>query len=214
MARRYKIEGTNDFLIAAVVLFGLGAWSIVDGWFPPERVLKKHPREMAAAFAREGVIDAITTRMGAIVGSNEVLAVLAAGNLSERLDQAKTARQDAENRRDKAQAELAGARTSGAGPEEISRIEAGLAAATDEMAQREAALAALRTEQSGAELRSPARGTVIRVEKKAGDVVKPGEPVAVVRPAEHDDFYLFNKSLAVLSLVGAVACLWIHIAVK
>lgn len=43
MARRFKVEGTKNYLIAAVILYILAAWFIWDGWFPRESVLEKHP---------------------------------------------------------------------------------------------------------------------------------------------------------------------------
>ena len=214
MARKYTIESTSDFLIAAVFLLGFAVWSCVDGWFPPERVQKKHPLEVAASFNREGVIETVSATAGQTVGTNHALAVLSAADLSDRIEKAQNARAEAVLLRDKAQAGLAGARTSGADSNEIARLEAQASAAVEEESRCVAALAVLRAERLQAELRSPAEGTVIRVEKKAGDIARPGDHVFVVYPRESGRFYVFNKSMAILSFIGAAICLWIHRAGK
>ncbi len=43
MAKRYEVEGTKSYLIAAWVLAGLSLWHIVDGWVPQQRWLEKYP---------------------------------------------------------------------------------------------------------------------------------------------------------------------------
>ena len=35
MARKYNVEGTKNFLIAAIILLVLGLWHIKDGWITP-----------------------------------------------------------------------------------------------------------------------------------------------------------------------------------
>lgn len=50
MSRKYDIEGTKTYLIAAVVLVVLAIWHIRDGWFPPERWLIKYPDYPGAGF--------------------------------------------------------------------------------------------------------------------------------------------------------------------
>jgi hypothetical protein len=37
------VEGTRTFFAVSVVLLAVGLWSLKDGWFPSEKVLKKHP---------------------------------------------------------------------------------------------------------------------------------------------------------------------------
>ncbi len=45
MARNFKIKGTKDFLIWAIILLLLGLWCVKDGWFPSESVLERHPEK-------------------------------------------------------------------------------------------------------------------------------------------------------------------------
>lgn len=158
MARRYKVEGTNDFLIAAVVLFGLGVWAIKDGWFPSPAVLEKHPHEVAVMSPVEGIVADLTVVAGATVSTNHVVA----------------------------RVRPAGAPGSAQAPGDVELRSGRLGTATE--------------------------GAVLAVRRARHDEVKPGDTIVLIAPDEH--FYAFNKSLAVLSLIGAIVCAIIHRAVK
>jgi len=157
MARRYKVEGTNDFLVAAVVLAGLGAWAIKDGWFPSPAVLERHPREVVVAAPTDGVITFLDATGGQSVTTNHVVARFRPAQSAVPAD------------------------GSSAEPETI-------------------------------ELRPPRAGTILQVERARLDSIRQDDPIVVIAP--DGNFYLFNKSLAVLSLIGAVVCAVIHRAVK
>ncbi len=43
MARRYDVEGTKTFLIAAIICFAIGIWHVRDGWWTPEHFQEKYP---------------------------------------------------------------------------------------------------------------------------------------------------------------------------
>lgn len=148
--RRYDLEGSNDFLIAAVVLFGLGLWAIKDGWFPSERVLERHPRELHVRAPGTGVVAEVRVIAGQTVLSNQPVAIFQMG---------------------------------GAG-----------------------------TSQDRVDLRAPAAGTVLRVDMTRREEVLPGDIILTVAP--DDIFYPFNKSLAVISLVLSIVCLFVHRAVR
>ena len=152
MARRYKVEGTSDFLIAAVLLAGLGIWSIKDGWFPSPKVLEKHPREVAVVSPVDGVIVDLPAVPGTSLSTNQIVARVRPSGDADPID-------------------LRSGR---------------LGEATD--------------------------GTVMEVRPKRLDTVTAGETIALISPDEH--FYPFNRSLAILSLIGAVVCAVIHRAVK
>jgi hypothetical protein len=154
MVRRYKVEGTNDFLIAAVCLAGLGMWAIKDGWYPSPKVLDRHPREIVVAAPVAGVLAGLDAIGGQSVGTNSVLAKI---------------QPEAEP---------------GSGVQDPDVVE----------------------------LRPSVEGTVLSVSRVRLDSVQPGDPIVVIAP--NDGFYLFNKSLAFLSLIGAVICAIIHRAVK
>lgn len=150
--RRYDVKGTNDFLIAAVVLAGLSAWAVKDGWFPSARVLQRHPREIAAVAPTVGTLVEVRAILGQTVLSNQVVAVVQASEPTDRPGGDKT------------------------------------------------------------EIHSPAAGTILDIRAGRTDSVKAGDTILTVAP--DDVFYPFNKSLAVLSFIGAIVCLIIHRAVR
>ncbi|MCF7838199.1 MAG: hypothetical protein K9N49_06175 [Candidatus Marinimicrobia bacterium] len=43
MARSFRVEGSKSYLVAAIFLGLLCAWSIWDGWFTPAHFLEKYP---------------------------------------------------------------------------------------------------------------------------------------------------------------------------
>jgi hypothetical protein len=43
MARKFNVKGTKEYFYWGIGLLALCAWHLRDGWFPPPRVLEKHP---------------------------------------------------------------------------------------------------------------------------------------------------------------------------
>lgn len=188
MARQYKVEGTRDFLYGAIVLLLLGAWAVRDGWFPSPSVQAKHPRRVPVAFEIGGVIAEILVQPGDPVRPDMVLARLSRQEQESHLAEIE--------RRYK---EIAEAAT-------IPFVE------TDEPTETRARLAVelskARQEMAIREIKAPIGGVVRAVRARVSDVVQPGAPIVEIDPQDH--FYLFNKSLAIICLVGAVVCLVIH----
>lgn len=57
------------------------------------------------------------------------------------------------------------------------------------------------------------QGLVTAVPVTAGQSVLAGEPLMVLTSVK-DSFYLYNKSVAVLFLIAAMVCLYIHVVVR
>lgn len=74
MARKYRIEGTKDFLYVAVVLLALGFWGLKDGWFPSEAVLKKHPQATVITAAVSGELTKLPVVLEQIVTEDDLVA--------------------------------------------------------------------------------------------------------------------------------------------
>ncbi|MDZ4198694.1 MAG: hypothetical protein U1E27_05335 [Kiritimatiellia bacterium] len=161
MARRYKVEGTRDYLYLAIGLFALGIWAIKDGWYPSKSVLEKHPLEVAANFEAGGLVDEVL-----VVPEQDVAEKQPLVRLKKTL---------------KAEAPAGKGEDAGRDPESL-------------MAH------------------APVSGQVLSVEVQRGDMVAAGDLAVRIRPA--DSFYLFNKSLAILSLLGAVISAVVHQFVK
>lgn len=71
MARRYHIQGTNDFLVWAVMLLALGLWGVKDGWFPSESVLEKHPHVVEIKAGQPGVIKDVFVKGGELIRAEQ-----------------------------------------------------------------------------------------------------------------------------------------------
>ena len=73
MARRFRVQGTNDFLVWAIALFALGLWCVKDGWFPSEATLKKHPHVVEIKATQPGVSKDVFVKRGEMVRAEQPL---------------------------------------------------------------------------------------------------------------------------------------------
>ena len=71
MARRFRVQGTNDFLVGAIVLLVLGLWCVKDGWFPSEATLKKHPHTVQITVTQPGMIKDIYVQRGELIRAEQ-----------------------------------------------------------------------------------------------------------------------------------------------
>jgi multidrug resistance efflux pump len=179
MARRFKVEATRDYLYYAIALFLLFLWSVRDGWFPSQSVLKKHPLEVVASFQTGGLIEEVLVVPGQSVNEKQTLVRLRRPDLAPLV----RASEDA-----KARLQAAG----NAPPTELRS-----AAETAARILKEA-----RDRAESMDLISPANGIVLAVEVSRLESVPVGGPAVRIRP--RDSFFIFNKSLAVLALLGAL----------
>lgn len=191
MARKYRVEGTKDFLYAAIVLFALGAWAVRDGWFPSESVLEKHPRTLPPSFQEGGVVGDILVSPDDEVKTGQPLITLQRSELEARRAALEKNLQSLED---------AASRGTPAAP------------SAEDRGRWSAELAEVRAAIAARELRAPTNGFVAAVLVERNAIVRPKTPA--VELALKDHFYLFNKSLAFLALAAAAVCLYIHLKVK
>ena len=189
---RYKIKGTKDFLILAVFLGFLCVWAIRDAWFPTAKILKKHPLEVPVAFSVPGVVGQIPVQVGDEITGRVLLATLRDESYRAKVEAAEAAYESAK-------AENA------AGAEEaleaLKKAQADLKACTLYNTD-------IMREGSHGEGEEPLRGKVLEIVVGPARTVNAGDSVILVRP--HDTFYLFNKSLSIISFFGAIAALVFH----
>jgi biotin carboxyl carrier protein len=88
---RFNIKGTKDFLVMAVFCGFLCVWAVRDAWFPTQKVLEKHPLEVAVAFQVPGVIRQIHVEPGEKVEGKMVLATLHESARQEAVERARAA---------------------------------------------------------------------------------------------------------------------------
>jgi hypothetical protein len=186
----FKIQGTKDFLVAAVFCGFLCLWSIRDAWFPTEKILKKHPREIEVSFKVGGVVKEIHVKPDDEIHGKVVLASLYDDGFRSKVAAAEKA------------------------------FEAAKAAKDPSVEEKRVAWENARTELEGCTVRNTdimtktshgdeaLRGTVVRIVAVPSNHVDAGAPVLTVRPV--DTFYAFNKTLAILTLIGTIVSLVFH----
>lgn len=193
MGRRYKVEGTKDFLYWSIGLLLLGLWAVKDGWFPSQRTLRLHPREMALGFEQPGVLAEYRVAVGDEFRTGHVLAI--------------QQRTELENRRTALERQLGAVADEAAvaGPAVRERR-------AEEISRWEAELVEVRRQLAARELKAPTNGYVRALLRPVDAPVRAGETVIEIRVRDH--FYPFNQTLAFLSLLGSLVCIIIHLKVR
>lgn len=187
---RFKIKGTKDFLVAAVFCGFLCIWSIRDAWFPTQKILKKHPLEVPVSFSVPGVIRDIPVKPGQELQGSTILARLNDETYREKFETAKAAFDAAKEAKDPAVEEKLGA---------LTQARADLEACT---------LKNTDITWTGSHGEEFLRGEVLRIVAAPATHVEAGEPILFVNP--QDTFYLFNKTLALLTFLGTIVALIFH----
>ncbi len=206
--RDYHIKGTNDFLIIAAIFFFLGIWAIKDAWFPSEKVLNKHPIQIEAAFEVDGVVETVKVAVGSKVVEKSPLAELRMGRATEDYEASVAAHTEVKERHADLARQLRELESTGSGGEAVSDLEAKVSAAAAEEENAIAVVKDLRFRLDSSMLVSPKSGTVVDVLIEPFAMVDAGQPVVLIKPTDH--FYLFNKSLMVLSFVLVFVFLGLH----
>ncbi|MFA7257043.1 MAG: hypothetical protein WC047_05665 [Kiritimatiellales bacterium] len=188
---RFNIQGTKDFLVAAVFCGFLCIWSIRDAWFPTEKVMKKHPREIQVVFKVPGVVKDLPLKPGDEIKGETILATLYDETHRAQVAEAEAAFEAAKAAKDSAVEE---------------KLDVLMQARTDLNACTIKNTDITWTSSHGEE---PLRGVVSRVLVETATHVDAGTPVLAINP--NDSFYMFNKTLAVLSFLGMIASLIFHV---
>ncbi len=210
--RQYRVKGTNDFLILAAIFFFLCLWAIKDAWMPSEKVLKKHPMTIDAAFAVAGTVQDVKVTTGQSVAENQVLAVLRSDRTAVAYETAKTAFAEARKQRAQQVGEIKTLSESGASAEGLAAAREKLDLYQQEMDALLAEVNQLRSDLDAAELKSPSKGMVQQVLVTPHSMVEAEQVAIVIDPKDH--FYLFNKSLTVLSFILFWTFLALHILAR
>ena len=187
---RFNIKGTKDFLVAAVFCGFLCLWSIRDAWFPTEKVMKKHPHEIPVAFSISGVVKDIPVKSGEEIKGKVQLASLYDDSYHAKVTAAEAAFETAKAAKAPAVEEKLAV---------LMKARADLEACTIENTDF------TWTTTHGEE---PLRGVVDRILVEPATHIEAGAPVLTINPT--DTFYMFNKTLAVLSFLGMIVALVFH----
>jgi len=204
-SQRYKkmmenTKGTNDFLIIAIILGMLCVWAVRDGWFPSRKTREEaHPVRVELAFAEAGRVAELVHEEGASYSASSPLVRLDVSSIQTEID---AVQQEVE----RIERELAAAEAAQADADEVTRLRR----ERMEAVQR---TSGLRQSIATRTLRAPEKaGVVLEYMVQVGDLVEPDQAGVAVRPSTY--FYTFNKSLALLSFVGAMVCLIVHLRIR
>ena len=185
-----KIKGTKDFLVLAVACIFICLWSIRDAWFPTEKILKKHPQVYPITTAVSGVVQTIPVKVGDEVGGSAPLLTLATKSYKIAVETAEEAYKAAQGGDKKVIKE---------------KLNALMQAREDLRATTVRCSDFILETSHGSD---PLKGKVLDILTDLATHVDAGETVMLVRP--DDTFYAFNKTLAVLSFLGAIMALVFH----
>jgi hypothetical protein len=185
-----KIKGTKDFLVVAVVCVFLCLWSIRDAWFPTQSILKKHPLTYSVVSKTSGVVQSVPVHPGQKIGGSMVLVELAVSSHQRAVDEAEAA--------------YTAAKESEA-PDKSEKLAA--------LHKAKEALLACKIRNTDFTLETThgeeaLNGKVLEIFARPAVPIEAGEVLMTVEP--HDTFYIFNKTLAVLTFLGAGIALFFH----
>ena len=210
--RKYKVKGTNDFIVLAAIFFFLCLWAIKDAWFPSEKVLKKHPREVVMAFEVDGTIEKVFVDVGDRVAEKAVVAKMRSDRVSVEYEKAKDVYSEAKKKQAMLQVSLKNMNEGGASAAGIKEIQQELTDITLTVDQAHAEVLDLKEKIDSSELRATTKGKVLEVNVDTHTMVKAEPSVLVIEPADH--FYVFNQSLAIFSFLAFWIFLAIHILAR
>lgn len=201
MATEQKKALSKELLLIAAGLLLYGLWCIKDGWFPSPSVLQRHPPGAELSFSVPGRVEKVFAVVGAQVPKDTSLAKLDMTSLNQEIVRAEQEVEDWNGKVEAQSNEVQQARAA-------ARPEADLAALGTRLRSTEEARgrAVTRLNQLQADglkyaLLAGFNGTVTDVRIKENDQVQAGQVAVVLR--SEDSFYLFNKSFAVLCLLGS-----------
>jgi multidrug efflux pump subunit AcrA (membrane-fusion protein) len=178
----------KDFIVLAGIFFFLCLWAVRDAWFPTPKVLRDHPQRVEVSFPVDGTIKLFHVAVGDSIASPKdgheptLLASLNDLVLQEQFDKKKAEYVALEDGAPEKEALL----------EEVVALKNQLEHLTVHCP----------------ELGKEKGGTVSELLVSRYDKVKAGQPVLVIVP--NKGFYLFNKSLAIISFIAFWVFLGIH----
>ncbi|MDH3981399.1 MAG: biotin/lipoyl-binding protein [Kiritimatiellaceae bacterium] len=210
--RMYNIKGTNDYLVLSVIFFFLCLWAIKDAWYPSDKVLKKHPREVAVSFSVAGSVEKVFVKEGDSVGESQLLAKLRQDRVKVEFEEAKSAYTAAKKKHAMMDHAAGNAKKNGVSEEGVTEIDEELASAKKVMEDAYQKVKKLKLALDSAEVKATVKGKIKKINISTHTIVEAGETVMTVNPKDH--FYLFNKSLAIFSFFAFWVFLVIHILLR
>lgn len=197
--RKYNIKGTSDYIVMAGICFFMCLWAVKDAWYPSDKVLRKHPREVVVAFETPGTVKTLEVAAGDAVWEDKLLATLRNDRTKSEFEAEKATYATLKKEHALAADQVRVSATP-EGEERCALLKEQMKASLSKVNEFRLAMDSL-------ELFSPVKGNVIHVPVVVHGVVKAGESVVIIDPKDH--FYAFNKSLA----IGAFFFFWVFLVI-
>ena len=200
--RQYKVKSNKDFLVFGLVFFFLCIWAIKDAWYPSEKVLKKHPREIVSSFQTSGKLEKLHVNKGSFVKEGSVIAELSSEDLNEQLNNMKATYLKDKKSADILRVAIKNAIENGATKASISEMQNRKSLLESKMKDLEASVKELNEGQDKTRIIAEKNGEVVEIYVGERIQVSAGENILKIIP--QDNFYLFNKSLAIFSFFACI----------
>ena len=207
--RTYNVRVQKDFIVLAGVFFFLCLWAVKDAWYTSDKVLKKHPVCVEVSFKTAGTVGKVHVGAGDSIGEGQLLAELRSTRMEVDFEAAKKEYTASKNKYALTQKALGNAVKSGAGDEEITEIKDSVLQAKAAMGARLKKVGEIRVALDSTGLLAPTKGEIMEVFVSPHGRIEAGETAMVIDPKDH--FYLFNKSLAIFSLIAFGVFLSLHL---
>ncbi len=207
--RKYKVNGTKDFIIFSGIFFFLCLWAIKDAWYPSPKVIKKHPQQIEVSFNIDGAIAQWHVAKGDSVGEGQLLVELQQSKMQVDFDAAKKKYATEKEEIILLDFTLRNAKANHISDAEITTLEQRQVVAESEMDHTLEEVNVMRERMNSSGLYSPSKGVVKELLASTYSQIEQGQGVVMIDPKDH--FYLFNKSLAILSFFAFWIFLGLHI---
>ena len=200
--RQYKVKSSKDFLVFGFVFFFLCIWAIKDAWYPSEKVLKKHPREIVSSFEISGKLEKLHVNEGSFVKEGSIIAELSSEDLDKKLNNMKATYLKDKKSADILRVAIKNARENGATKASINEMQDRKNLLESKMKDLEASVKELNEGQDKTRIIAEKNGEVVEIYVGERIQVSAGENILKIIP--QDNFYLFNKSLAIFSFFACI----------
>ena len=179
--------------------FFLCIWAIKDAWFPSDKVLKKHPREIVSSFEMAGQLAKIHVEEGDFVKENSVMAELSSMELEAELSEKRRHMQKNANQFKYSNLLLKMGFRMGLQKHRLMICEITKIQAEEKIEELHNTVNSLKDRQEKTELIAEKNGTVLNVYVGERIQIEAGDPIIKIHP--QDNFYVFNQSLAIFSFL-------------
>ena len=189
--RQYKVKSSKDFLVFGLVFFFLCIWAI-----------KKHPREIVSSFEISGKLEKLHVNEGSFVKEGSIIAELSSEDLDKKLNNMKATYLKDKKSADILRVAIKNARENGATKASINEMQNRRNLLESKMKDLEASVKELNEGQDKTRIIAEKNGEVVEIYVGERIQVSAGENILKIIP--QDNFYLFNKSLAIFSFFACI----------